>query len=49
MKHLLFAAAVVRANSLVRPALGTVMYLRSRDLLASQRASVLAALGEVGA
>ena len=46
MKHLLFAAAVVQAISLVRPALGTVMYLRSRDLLASQREAVLAALAE---
>lgn len=44
MKHLLLAALAVQAITLVRPVLGTLMYLRSRDRLASQRASVLAAI-----
>jgi hypothetical protein len=49
VRPLLLAAAAVQLFGLVRPALGTVMYLRSRDLLASQRHAVIAAIGEASA
>jgi hypothetical protein len=49
IRRLLFAVAAAQSITLLRPALGTVVYLRSRDLLASQRASVIAAIGEASA
>jgi hypothetical protein len=44
IRRLLFAVAAAQSITLLRPAFGTVVYLRSRDLLASQRASVIAAI-----
>jgi hypothetical protein len=49
IRRLLFAVAAAQSITLLRPAFGTVVYLRSRDLLASQRASVIAAIGEASA
>lgn len=44
MRRLVLAAAIVQTVTLIRPAQGTLMYLRSRDLLDRQRASVLTAI-----
>ena len=45
-RKLLIAATAVQATTLIRPALGAVMYLRSRDRLDGQRQSVLDAIRE---